>query len=178
MRAGVCYAFQWEVCGGAWSVACGVLVDIPIQEETVQGRELAVGTAGEPARSLTLLRQNAPPGRAGMNGKESPPKLQRRGATGYGEFRHPHQEAPCGSTGSFTWVEYLWMCLPIAFVLTGGALGLLVGVTAVYSSARIFRGRCSTISKYGLSALVSVAAVLAFLVLVGIAEVLVAGVPG
>ncbi len=24
--------------------------------------------------SLTLLRQNAPPGRAGMNGEESPPK--------------------------------------------------------------------------------------------------------
>ena len=25
-------------------------------------------------RSITLLRQNAPPGRAGMNGEESPPK--------------------------------------------------------------------------------------------------------
>lgn len=104
-------------------------MDVPIQGETVQGRELAVGAAGEPARPLT-------------------------------------------------WVEHLWICLPVALVLTGGALGLLVGITAIYSSARIFRGRCSTIGKYGLSALISVAAVLAFLVLVGIAEVLVAGVPG
>ncbi len=77
-----------------------------------------------------------------------------------------------------TWFEYLWICLPIVFVLTGGALGLLVGITAIYSGARIFRGRRSTISKYGLSAIVSVAAVLAFLVLIGIAEVLVAGAGG
>ena len=76
---------------------------------------------------------------------------------------------------SLTWCEHLWMCIPIVFVLTGGVLGLLVGITAIYTGARIFRGRRSTISKYGLSALVSVAAVLAFHVLVGIAEVLVSG---
>ena len=81
------------------------------------------------------------------------------------------------SARPLTWFEYLWIGLPMALVLAGGALGVLVGITAVYSGARIFLGRRSTLSKYGLSALVSVAAVLAFLVLVGIAEILVAGVP-
>ena len=77
----------------------------------------------EPARptdeqlpSVTLLRQIAPLGRAGMNGEESPPtrrpepmggvpKLERRRATGYGEFRILIiliRDAPCGSAGSFT----------------------------------------------------------------------------
>ena len=44
--------------------------------------------------ALTLLRQNAPWLATGMNGEESPPKLERRGANGYGEFRHPYQDAP------------------------------------------------------------------------------------
>ena len=37
-----------------------------------------------------------------MNGEESPPKLSRRRAKGYGEFRHPFQDASRGSAGSFT----------------------------------------------------------------------------
>ena len=37
-----------------------------------------------------------------MNGEESPPKLQRRKAKGYGEFRIRHQEAPYRKAWSFT----------------------------------------------------------------------------
>ena len=32
------------------------------------------GVSPVESRSITLLRQKAPPGRAGMNGEESPPK--------------------------------------------------------------------------------------------------------
>lgn len=63
------------------------------------------------------------------------------------------------------WHEYAWMGLPILLSLGGGALGALVGMSAVYSSARIFRSERSDVSKYGLTALISVAAVFVFLVL-------------
>ena len=36
-----------------------------------------------------------------MNGGESPPKRERKRANCYGEFRHPYQDAPRGSAGSF-----------------------------------------------------------------------------
>jgi hypothetical protein len=55
--------------------------------------------------SFTLLRQNAPRLAVGMNGEESPPKLWRSRAKGYGEFRHPFQDAPPaggGPRGDFT----------------------------------------------------------------------------
>jgi hypothetical protein len=41
------------------------------------------------SNAFILLRQNAPRLAVGMNGEENPPKLQRRRAKDYGEFRHP-----------------------------------------------------------------------------------------
>jgi hypothetical protein len=64
-----------------------------------------MGSFGSVEPAFTLLRQNAPPGTAGMNSEKSPPKLarlragKRRRAYGYGEFRHPYQDAPRGSAG-------------------------------------------------------------------------------
>jgi hypothetical protein len=63
-----------------------------------------------------------------------------------------------------TWYEYVWMAIPIALVFVGGGLGALFGIAAVYSSARIFRSDRGTAAKYGLSALISLGAALAYLV--------------
>ena len=72
------------------------------------------------------------------------------------------------------WLEYLWICLPLVLVIGGGAVGILVGIAAIYSSARIFRGSYGLFGKYGLSTLVSFSAIIIFLVLGGIAEFLIA----
>ncbi len=51
-----------------------------------------------------------------MGGEEGPPSLKLRRAIGYGEFRHPYQEAPHGSAGSFTQTDArsvlsYWNCI-------------------------------------------------------------------
>jgi hypothetical protein len=64
---------------------------------------------------------------------------------------------------SLTWYEYVWMGLPILLVFVGGGIGALFGLTAVYSSARIFRSERTTTAKYFLSGLTSLGAVAAWL---------------
>src|SRR5262252_687638 len=65
-----------------------------------------------------------------------------------------------------TWYEYVWIGLPILLVINGGALGPLVGLTAAYSSARIFRSGRGTFAKYALTGLISVLAVVVFVIAV------------
>ena len=71
------------------------------------------------------------------------------------------------------WYEYLWMAIPIALVFVGGGLGALFGLVAVYSSARIFRSDRGTAAKYGLSALISLGAALAFFVAALVVQLLI-----
>src|SRR6266571_1917844 len=71
------------------------------------------------------------------------------------------------------WYEYVWMGIPIALVFVGGGLGALFGLAAVYSSARIFRSDRGTASKYGLSALISLGAALAFFVAALVVQLLI-----
>ncbi len=61
----------------------------------------------------------------------------------------------------------------IALVFVGGGLGALFGLAAVYSSARIFRSDRGTASKYGLSALISLGAALAFFVAALVVQLLI-----
>ncbi|MEX0941055.1 MAG: hypothetical protein WD002_00750 [Pseudomonadales bacterium] len=70
------------------------------------------------------------------------------------------------------WYEYLWMGIPIVLVFIGGALGVLCGLMAVYTSSRVFRSERGVILKYVLSALVSVGYVLLFIILVTVAQLL------
>ena len=74
------------------------------------------------------------------------------------------------------WYEYLWMGLPIVLVFAGGGLGALFGMIAIYSSARIFRSDRNLISKYVLSALISIGTGLVFFILAGIIHIAVYGV--
>ena len=71
------------------------------------------------------------------------------------------------------WYEYVWMAIPIALVVGGGGLGALFGLVAVYSSARIFRSDRGTAAKYGLSALISLGAALAFFVAALVVQLLI-----
>lgn len=76
-----------------------------------------------------------------------------------------------------TWYEYLWMGVPIVLVVSGGALGAMIGIGATYSSSRIFRSERGVLSKYLLSGLVSIGAIMGFIVLAVVIQILVHGVP-
>jgi hypothetical protein len=75
------------------------------------------------------------------------------------------------------WYEYVWMGLPIILVFAGGALGAIFGMSAAYASSRIFRSERGTASKYLISGLFSVAAVVGFFILVVLLQILLHGVP-
>ena len=77
-----------------------------------------------------------------------------------------------------TWYEYAWISVPILLAHVGGALGALFGILAAYSSARVFRSNRPPIAKYGISALISGCAVLAFLTLATLVQLLVRGPSG
>lgn len=63
------------------------------------------------------------------------------------------------------WYEYVWIGIPIVLVFSGGAIGGFVGAIAANTSGRLFRGDRSSLAKYGLSALVTLGALVAFIVL-------------
>jgi len=62
--------------------------------------------------------------------------------------------------GLFVW---LWSALPVLLVLIGGALGALVGFVAFATNTRIFRSSWSTLVKYCVSLLVTLASVVVYL---------------
>jgi hypothetical protein len=70
------------------------------------------------------------------------------------------------------WYQYIWMGLPILLVFAGGAIGALLGFYATYANSRIFRSERSTGSKYALTGLVSLAAVLGFIILATILQLM------
>jgi hypothetical protein len=71
------------------------------------------------------------------------------------------------------WHEWLWIALPVALVFAGGALGALVGVLATSANTRLMRTERAAVYRYGTSALVSGAAVVVFLVLTILFQVLI-----
>jgi len=141
-------------------------MDLPIKHDAFAGRGLALRTAGffkgprlmidggevKGKRLRFSLRDNAGHEREirlKTNGLDPVPKVQIGDQTI--ELARP-----------LAWYEYLWMAIPIALVFVGGGLGALFGLVAVYSSARIFRSDRGTAAKYGLSALISLGAAVAF----------------
>jgi hypothetical protein len=63
------------------------------------------------------------------------------------------------------WYEYVWIGIPALLIFVGGALGGALGFAAAYSNSRVFRGGRDTGSKYLLTGLTTVAALLIFVVL-------------
>ena len=63
------------------------------------------------------------------------------------------------------WFQMAWAGWPIMLVFIGGFLGALFGALAAYSNTRIFRSDLQIALKYVLTALISGAAVLVYLIL-------------
>jgi hypothetical protein len=157
-------------------------VDIPIDHEAFSGRGLTLRTAGlfkgprvlidgleaRGKRKKFALRDNAGQireVRIKSNHVDPIPKIEIDGQTL--ELARP-----------LKWYEYAWMSVPILLALYGGALGALFGFGAVYSSARVFRGQRSTAAKYLLSAVISIVATAAFVVLALLVQALMGTSPG
>ncbi|MSP40940.1 MAG: hypothetical protein EXR70_20825 [Deltaproteobacteria bacterium] len=74
------------------------------------------------------------------------------------------------------WHEYVWIGIPIALVFVGGAIGGLAGGLGAHANGRLFRSDRGPIAKYGLSALISLAAGIVYVALATTFQLLVGGV--
>ena len=143
-------------------------MDIPIPHESFTNRALSVQPAGFWKGAKLLLDGNEVDGKrgefqvpdnSGMNRKvklnaslfDPIPKVEIDGDKI--ELARP-----------LIWYEYVWMGLPIALIFVGGGIGVLFGLAAVYSSARVFRSDRPTLTKYSISGLISLGAVTAWIV--------------
>ena len=72
---------------------------------------------------------------------------------------------------ALSWYEYAWIGIPVLLVFVGGALGGGLGVAAGYSNSRIFRSDRGTGTKYLLTGITTVAALVAFLVLATVIQI-------
>jgi len=143
-------------------------MDLPIEHQAFSGRGLALrpggffkgprllidGSEAKGKRLKYLLRDNSGNSvevRLKSNGLDPIPKVQ-------------FADQTIALARPLTWYEYAWMSLPILLVFAGGGLGALFGLFAVYSSTHVFRGHRSTAAKFGLSAVISLGAALAFFV--------------
>ena len=75
-------------------------------------------------------------------------------------FKHLFTELP-----ALKWHERFWIWLPFGLVLVGGAVGGACGAAAAAYNLRLMRGDRPAIQKYLLTALISLAAVVAYLAL-------------
>jgi hypothetical protein len=65
------------------------------------------------------------------------------------------------------WYEWTWSALPLVLAFIGGGLGGLLGGAAMVINGRIFRSSLGTVARYLLSGLISIVAVVLFLLSVG-----------
>lgn len=63
------------------------------------------------------------------------------------------------------WYQWVWAGLPVLLVFAGGALGAVFGLIATSFNARLFRTEMSVTAQYGLVAIISIGAVLAYFLL-------------
>ena len=66
---------------------------------------------------------------------------------------------------SFQWYEYAWIGVPVLLIAIGGAIGGFVGALGALANGRVFRGTRSTGAKYAIAGLVTLGAVVAYVVL-------------
>lgn len=73
-------------------------------------------------------------------------------------------------TKPLPWYAWLWSGLPIVLLVTGGVLGVIIGIAAFTVNAGIFRSTRSTPVKFLLTTLVSLLAGAVYLVLAMLAS--------
>jgi len=152
-------------------------MDIPFEHDSFKNQNLSVKQAGWFSGAKLLIN--------GIAAKKSKGKFVVRADTG--EEMHiqlksnlidPIPKVVIGDqkmllAKPLKWYEYIWMGLPIGLAFIGGAIGAFVGASACYSSARIFRGERSIFSKYALTGLISVTAVIIFFILAIVVQLLI-----
>ena len=70
------------------------------------------------------------------------------------------------------WYEWVWNAIPLLIVFLGGIIPFLIGFAAFSINTTLFRSQKSTLAKYGLTALVSFAALALLLLLAVILSLL------
>lgn len=152
----------------------GRVMQFSIAQPGFEGQNIAVETAGF-FRGARVMQNGNPvarrKGRYALRsnaGEEVLVKLK-------SNFVDPVPKVMFGDTAivlarPLTWYEYVWISLPILLMLTGGGLGALVGIPAIYTSARVFRGDRGSVAKYAITAGVSLVAVVVFVILAIIAQ--------
>lgn len=141
-------------------------MDYPFEHRDFQSRTLALRTSGFFAASRLVVdgaEVTATKGKFSVHDDQGRPKELKLKAS----FLDPVPKVILDGTtialvSPLKWYEYAWMALPVVLVFSGGALGALFGMTAAYSSTRIFRSDRGVIAKYLLSGVASLGAVAAF----------------
>lgn len=77
----------------------------------------------------------------------------------------------------FAWYEYVWIALPLALLVAGGAVGGLCGGVAMLINARLLRSDQPAWARYGLGVLVFLGAAIVWLLLAAVVGALI-GLPG
>jgi hypothetical protein len=72
------------------------------------------------------------------------------------------------------WYQWVWGSWPVILLFLGGAIGGFLGGAAVAINAHLFRANVSPILKYFLTAAVSTAAVILFILIAGAFQLLIA----
>ena len=62
------------------------------------------------------------------------------------------------------WYEWAWNAIPLLIIFSGGVIPVLIGFIAFSINATLFRSQKTTLAKYGLTGLVSFAALIVFLI--------------
>jgi hypothetical protein len=142
-------------------------MDYPFEHTDFEGRSLALRTSGFFAAARLVVdgaEVTATKGKFALHDNQGLARELKLKAS----FLDPVPKVVLDGTtitlvSPLKWYEYAWMALPVVLVFTGGALGALFGMTAAYSSARIFRSDRGLVAKYMLSGLASLGAVAGFL---------------
>ena len=156
-------------------------MEIPIKDERFEGQELVVKTAGFFKGPHLLLNGNPLKGKRGRYSVRNKADNEISVTLKYNWFdpipKVKIEDKEIELARPIKWYEYIWMGLPIILVFLGGVLGAGIGIFATWSSARIFRSDRGICSKYILSAIISIIAVIVFFILAGFLQVLIKGVP-
>ena len=73
------------------------------------------------------------------------------------------------------WYEWVWIGLPITLLFVGGFIGALAGFIAASASVHVMRSERGALYRFGVSALISIAAVLIYLIAVVLLQLLIPG---
>jgi hypothetical protein len=142
-------------------------MDYPVQLEGFEGQNIVVRGAG--LFSTAKLLVNGEPAAKG-SGRGQMLLKRNDGQEVVAAFKPTFLDVPKLMVGDkavnlvqpLKWYEWAWNALPLLLIFGGGVIPYILGFGALAINLNIFRSQQTTLAKYGLTALVSVAAGLIF----------------